>query len=217
MAPIGGLQKRAIRLWRGPTGSLASSQEAEPPMQQLVESERRQLLDLARAAVEATARHDPMPGLDPEAITPDILAPAAAFVTLHERGELRGCIGMMRYDVPLWMNVRDSAVAAARNDPRFMPVAPSELSGIDIEISVLEPPVPLPDPALFEAGRHGIVVERGDCRALLLPQVAPEMGWGATEMLEAVCRKAGLRPDAWRDRATRLYVFESVCFGAANC
>jgi uncharacterized protein (TIGR00296 family) len=97
-----------------------------------------------------------------------------------------------------------------------MPVAPSELPGIAVEISVLEPPTPIADPALFEAGRHGIVVERGDCRALLLPQVAPEMGWGETQMLEAVCRKAGLRPDAWRDPGTRLYVFESFCFGAAE-
>ena len=183
-------------------------------MQQLVQSDRSQLLDLARATVEATARRNPKPALDPGALTPELLAPAAAFVTLHEGGQLRGCIGMMRFDVPLWINVRDSAVAAARDDPRFERVAPSELPAIEIEISVLEPPVPLPDPALFEAGRHGIVVERGDCRALLLPQVASEMGWGGTEMLEAVCRKAGLRPDAWRDRVTRLSVFESVCFSA---
>ena len=185
-------------------------------MQQLIPSNRRQLLELARAAVEATARHGSTPSLDPANVAPELLAPAAAFVTLHEAGQLRGCIGMMRYDVPLWINVRDSAIAAARNDPRFMPVAPSELPNIDIEISVLEPPVPLADPALFEAGRHGIVVERGDCRALLLPQVAPEMGWGETQMLEAVCRKAGLRPDAWRDRTTRLSVFESICFSAAD-
>jgi AmmeMemoRadiSam system protein A len=183
-------------------------------MQQLVQPDRRELIDLAWAAVEATARGDPKPALDPTALTPELLAPAAAFVTLKAGGQLRGCIGMMRYDVPLWINVRDSAVAATRADPRFMPVEPSELSGIEIEISVLEPPVLLPDPSQFEAGRHGIVVERGDSRALLLPQVASEMGWGETQMLEAVCRKAGLRSDAWRDRATRLYVFESVCFGA---
>ena len=182
-------------------------------MQQLVQSDRAQLLALARAAVEAAVRHESKPLLDPDRLTPELLVHAAAFVTLREGGQLRGCIGMMRYDVPLWVNVRDSAIAAARDDPRFLPVAPAELPEIEVEISVLEPPVPLPDPALFEAGRHGIVVERGNCRALLLPQVAPEMGWGETQMLEAVCRKAGLRPDAWRDRATRLYVFESVCFG----
>jgi len=183
-------------------------------MQHLVQSDRTQLLDLARAAVEAAARRDPKPALDPAVLTPKLLAGAAAFVTLHKSGGLRGCIGMMRYDVPLWINVRDSAIAAARDDPRFTPVAPSELPGIEIEISVLEPPVPLSDPAKFEAGRHGIVVERGDCRALLLPQVAPEMGWDGPQMLDAVCRKAGLRADAWRDQATRLYVFESVCFSA---
>jgi AmmeMemoRadiSam system protein A len=181
-------------------------------MQHLVQSDRRQLLELARAAVEATARRDPKPALDPRVLTPELLACSAAFVTLHKSGGLRGCIGMRRYDVPLWINVRDSAIAAARDDPRFPAVAPTELPAIEIEISLLEPPVPLADPAMFEAGRHGIVVERGECRALLLPQVAPEMGWGGPQMLDAVCRKAGLRADAWRDPATRLYVFESVCF-----
>jgi AmmeMemoRadiSam system protein A len=123
---------------------------------------------------------------------------------------------MMRYDMPLWVNVRDSAVAAARDDPRFLPVAPSELAALAIEISVLEPPRPVAEPEEFVAGRHGIVVERGGCRALLLPQVAGEMGWTENQMLDAVCRKAGLRPDAWRDPATHLFVFESVCFDTAE-
>jgi hypothetical protein len=119
----------------------------------------------------------------------------------------------MRFDVPLWVNVRDAAAAAALDDPRFLPVAESEITAIEVEVSVLEPPVELPDPGAFEAGRHGIVVERGMRRALLLPQVASEMGWGADEMLDAVCRKAGLPGSAWRDKQTRLFVFESVCFG----
>lgn len=126
---------------------------------------------------------------------------------------MRGCIGLMRFDVPLWVNVRDAAAAAALDDPRFLPVAESEITAIEVEVSVLEPPVELPDPGAFEAGRHGIVVERGMRRALLLPQVASEMGWGADEMLDAVCRKAGLPGSAWRDKQTRLFVFESVCFG----
>ncbi len=142
-----------------------------------------------------------------------LLEPAGAFVTLREDGELRGCIGLLRFDVPLWENVRDAAAGAALNDPRFRPVDRGELRRLDLEISVLEPPVEIRDPALFEAGRHGIVVERGLRRGLLLPQVAPEMGWGNLEMLDGVCRKAGLPPDSWRDRATRLYVFEATCFG----
>ena len=186
-------------------------------MSQLAQSDRRLLLDLARAAVERTARRSPIATPDESALTPGLRAPAAAFVTLHLRGELRGCIGMLRHDVPLWANVVDSAIGAARADPRFPRVEADELPEIEIEISVLQEPVPLPDAALFEAGRHGLIVERSACRALLLPQVAPEMGWGATEMLEAVCRKAGLGPDAWRDQGTRLYVFESSCFGASDC
>jgi AmmeMemoRadiSam system protein A len=185
-------------------------------MHKLERSERKRLLDLARAAIEAAATRGPGPMVDEGDLTPNLLAPAAAFVTLHEGGQLRGCIGMMRYEMPLWINVRDSAIAAARDDPRFLPVAASELPEIDLEISVLEPLAQIPDAGQFVVGRHGIVVERGGCRALLLPQVAAEMGWGAEQMLEAVCRKAGLPGDAWRDRSTRLYVFESFCFGVAE-
>jgi AmmeMemoRadiSam system protein A len=181
-------------------------------MQQLAQTDRRQLLDLARAAIEAAVRRDPKPALNPVALSPDLLVPAAAFVTIHEHGQLRGCIGMMRLDVPLWENVQEAATAAALDDPRFLPIAESELPALELEVSVLEPLVELRDPAEFVAGRHGIVVERDGRRALLLPQVAAELGWDAERMLEAVCRKAHLPGRAWRDAATRLYVFESTCY-----
>jgi AmmeMemoRadiSam system protein A len=181
-------------------------------MQQLAQLERRQLLDLARAAVEAAVKGEQEPVLDRAALTPELLAPAAAFVTIHEHGELRGCVGLMRFEVPLWENVREAAAAAALDDARFLPVSESELSDLELEVSVLDPLVELRDPAGFEAGRHGIVVERDGRRALLLPQVAAEMGWGAEQMLEAVCRKAHLAGHAWREAGTRLYVFESACY-----
>ncbi len=184
-------------------------------MHTLSSSDRSHLLRLARATVEATARHEPRPAAETATLTPALCEPGAAFVTLRERGELRGCIGMLAYDRPLWTNVRDSAVAAARDDPRFRPVEPAELPDLELEISVLEPPRRISDPSEFVAGRHGIVIEQGLCRGLLLPQVATEMGWGETEMLTGVCRKAGLPGDAWRDRASRLYVFESFCFDSA--
>jgi AmmeMemoRadiSam system protein A len=183
---------------------------------QLEPSDRKLLLALARHSVEqAVSRpsHDQETGPAPtEAMT----RPAAAFVTLHELGELRGCIGLMRYEVPLWVNVREAAAAAALDDPRFRPVEASELGDLSIEVSVLEPPVDLPDPTGFVAGRHGIIVERGLRHALLLPQGADEMGWDSARMLDAVCRKAGLPGDGWRDPATRLLVFESVCFGESD-
>jgi AmmeMemoRadiSam system protein A len=179
-------------------------------MRELAESDRRQLLDLARAAVEAAARHDPIPAPDPAELSPELRVPAAAFVTIHEHGQLRGCVGMMRFDVPLWQNVQEAAVAATLDDPRFLPVAEPELSGLELEVSVLDPLIDLRDPAGFVAGRHGILVERDGRRALLLPQVAVDMDWGSEQMLEAVCRKAHLSEHAWRDAETKLYVFESI-------
>jgi AmmeMemoRadiSam system protein A len=185
-------------------------------MRQLEESDRHALLAIARRSIEAAVLREPPAHVGGDAAEPEPMSvmrePGAAFVTLHEHGELRGCIGLLRFDVPLWENVRDAAVAAALDDPRFLPVAESEVSLLELEVSVLEPPAPLADPAEFVAGRDGIIVERGGHHALLLPQVAPEMGWGAEQMLEAVCRKAHLPGDSWRDPETHLFVFRSVCF-----
>src|SRR5664279_4260317 len=119
---------------------------------------------------------------------------------------------MMQFDVPLWENVREAAAAAALDDPRFLPIAESELPALELEVSVLDPLVELQDPTEVVVGRHGIVVERDGRRALLLPQVAAEMGWNGEQMLEAVCRKAHLPGHAWRDGSARLFVFESTCY-----
>jgi uncharacterized protein len=203
-------------------------------MKPLDRSEQRQLLVIARHAIEAAVCRDAAGPARPPALhllAPELDAgsgspadppsarlcePAAAFVTIHEFGQLRGCIGLMRFEAPLWLNVRDAARAAAVDDPRFPPVAESEVPALELEVSVLEPPVPLPDPAGFVAGRHGIIVERGMRRARLLPQVATEQGWDSRQMLEAVCRKANLPPDAWRDGSTQLQIFESTCFGEVD-
>ncbi len=182
-------------------------------MRQLDEAERRALLSVARRAIEAAICRDPIPPADPAGLPAGLAEPAAAFVTLHEAGDVRGCIGELRFELPVWINVHDAAIAAALDDPRFPPLGLDELPLVDLEVSVLQPPVEIADASGFEAGRHGIIVERGYRRALLLPQVATEWGWGASEMLEAVCRKAGLSRDAWRDRDTRLFVFEAQYFG----
>ena len=185
-------------------------------MKQLDVPDQRQLLAIARRSIEAAVRHGPRAGVVDGQPSAGLEEPAAAFVTIHEHGQLRGCIGLMRFEYPLWQNVRDAAAAAALDDPRFLPVDESELPALELEVSVLDPPVELPDPAGFVAGRHGIVVERGMRRALLLPQVAIEMGWDEKQMLEAVCRKANLPGDSWRDPSTRLLVFESTCFSEAD-
>jgi AmmeMemoRadiSam system protein A len=167
---------------------------------------------MARRSIEAAVGLPAPADMSETPVPPALAVPSAAFVTIHERGELRGCIGLMRFEVPLWLNVRDAARAAALDDPRFLPVAEPELPLLELEISVLDPPTDIAEPAEFVAGRHGIVVARGGHHALLLPQVAGEMGWNETQMLDAVCRKANLPHDAWRDPSTSLSVFESVCF-----
>jgi len=195
---------------------LASLVAEEAATKDLDANDRRRLLALARLTIEEAVsgrRAGSSADFEPSGPTAQ---PAAAFVTLRERGELRGCIGLLRFEVPLWRNVREAAVAAALHDPRFQPLQQHELAAVELEISVLEPPIEIRDPAEFRAGRHGIVAERGLRRALLLPQVATEMGWGEGLMLNAVCRKAGLRGDAWRDRGTRLSVFEATVFGEAK-
>jgi len=106
------------------------------------------------------------------------------------------------------------AVAAATEDPRFAPVPPDELQDLEIEISVLSEPVPLAsrDPGAIQPGRDGIVVRRGRRQGLLLPQVAIEHGWDAEAFLAAVCRKAGLSHEAWREPDCDLFVFQADVF-----
>jgi AmmeMemoRadiSam system protein A len=163
------------------------------------------LLELARAAVVAAVTGCPAP--DPIA-TPSWSAPADAFVTLRRGGHLRGCVGTLGAGWPVERAIVHAAGMAALDDPRFEPVGLAELPELDLEVSVLAPPRSLEDPGTFVPGRDGVVVEARGRRGLLLPQVATEMGWGATEMLAGACQKAGLPADAWLDPATHLEVFE---------
>jgi AmmeMemoRadiSam system protein A len=199
-----------------PAPALPLDVEEGPPVSS---SSRRALLALARAAVEAAvARGVPPPGptiADGE-FPEDLRRPFPAFVTLTEDGDLRGCMGRLDEEAPVWENVVAAAATAAVGDPRFEPVDVRELASIAFEISVLSAPVEISDPELFDPSRHGIIVERGPRRGLLLPQVAREHGWDRRETLEAACWKAGLAPDAWRDPDTRLSVFTATVFGEAE-
>lgn len=193
---------------------------------------QRALLDVARAALAAVTGCAPRSALrevlhparsvadldttaDLDAL-PDLEWPAAVFVTLTEAGVLRGCMGGLEAERPVREAVVAAAVSAALRDPRFAPVTAEELPQIHIEVSVLAPPVPLEDPADFQPGIDGVIVERDRHVALLLPEVATEFGWGAPEMLDTVCRKAGLPRDTWRDPKTRLFAFRTARFGGPS-
>lgn len=176
-------------------------------------AEQHRLLRWARQTIESAVAGTAKPIIPAAELTDRLRQPQAAFVTLTKAGELRGCIGEMDFAAPLYRNLLRATVAAALEDPRFPPVQPEELPALKLEISVLEPPVPIARPELFDVHRHGIIVECGFHRALLLPKVAREYGWDAKTTLEAVCHKAGLPEDAWRGPDTRLQVFTAVEFG----
>ncbi len=142
--------------------------------------------------------------------------PGAAFVTLTEHGSLRGCIGSLAADQPLGEAVASAGASAAVRDPRFMPVSERELPSIHIDVSVLGPAVPLRDPMAFRPGIDGVIVARDGRRALFLPEVATDQGWGPREMFDAVCEKAGLEGHAWHDPRTRLFVFRTVRVSEAD-
>jgi AmmeMemoRadiSam system protein A len=174
--------------------------------------EQEKLLGWVRATIEAAVRGEAPREIEEAEVPERLRAPHGVFVTLKKDGELRGCIGRMDFERPLWMNALTAAVASALEDPRFPPVQPKELGEIAIEISILNPPEVLPRPEMFDVTRHGIIVEKGWRHGLFLPKVAVEQGWDATKTLEMVCWKAGLPSDAWRDPAARLQVFTAFDF-----
>ena len=134
---------------------------------------------------------------------------AGVFVTLKRDGALRGCIGYIEPRKPLYQAVLENGVNAAVNDYRFSPVSAAELDGLEVEVSVLTPPRPIPSPDAFVVGEQGIVLNKAGRRAVFLPEVAVEQGWDRTETLNQLARKAGLAEDAWRE-GTDLEVFDSI-------
>ncbi len=201
-----------------PTFSTTRDTDADrpgpPPPVDIPAEEQARLLDLARVAVAVATGAEPGPALQVALDAgPVPERRAAAFVTLTELGRLRGCMGNLDADELASANVVDAARWAARGDPRFPGVEPGELAAIEIDVSVLGPLVPLEDAQAFRPGTDGIVVARGGRRGLLLPEVADTVGHGPTQMLEACCKKAGLRPGAWSETGTELWVFRTLRFG----
>jgi AmmeMemoRadiSam system protein A len=175
-------------------------------------TDRGALLAIARAAIET--RLGIVTTAEPEH-TPAFDRPAGAFVTVFVKGELHGCVGLPEAREPLGQVVSYCAGAAAFGDPRFPPVTLPDLKDLSLEISVLTPAEDVVDPAVVEVGRHGLVVEQGAARGLLLPQVPVEHGWTREQFLDHTCIKAGLPPDAWR-RGARVYSFEALVFAEAE-
>ena len=180
--------------------------------QPLGDRDQQRLLALARRALEARIRRQPPPRVERGGA---LEWPRGAFVTIHHRGELRGCLGRIGTEAPLADTVAHLAASVSDTDPRFEPVSALELDEIDVEISILTLEREIRSIADIQIGRHGLIVEQGARRGLLLPQVATEHGWDARTFVSHACLKAALSSDAWRHGA-RLLVFEAQVFGGLS-
>jgi AmmeMemoRadiSam system protein A len=134
-----------------------------------------------------------------------------AFVTLKKHGELRGCIGNMTPDLPLYQVVSRMALSAAFHDSRFSRLSLTELKDVKIEISVLTPYRRVESVDQIRVGQDGVLFKRSGRSAVFLPQVAPEQGWTRNEMLDNLCRKAGLASDCWKQEA-EFHTFQAIIF-----
>ncbi len=175
-------------------------------MNLLTEEQARALVLLARSELMKT--YGSQAAEPEESELPIGLKSGGVFASLYVDGELRGCIGYLLSEVDVVELTRRAVAAAAKNDPRFETVTAQELSRTRISLSVLTPAVEVAEVDEVEIGRHGLIVERGSARGLLLPQVAEEQGWDLYQFLAATCRKAGLPANAWQDVETVVMRFE---------
>jgi uncharacterized protein len=142
---------------------------------------------------------------------PKLKLELGAFVTLKISGQLRGCIGYIFTDKPLFETVVEAAKHSAFGDPRFPELSRDELDEVNIEISVLSRFEPIKSYDEIEVGKHGLLLEEG-ARAVLLPQVATEQNYNREEFLTALCHKAGLYGSYWKERMLNIKVFTANFF-----
>jgi len=181
-----------------------------PKQFKLTQSEKEELLRIARESIESYLANGLLPDFD---VSDNLKKFGAAFVTLEKNGQLRGCIGHTSAVEELYKTVSGCAVQAAVRDPRFPPVKPDEMEQINIEISVLSPMQPVESLDEIEVGRDGLMIFKGRNSGLLLPQVAVDYNWSRTEFLEQTCRKAGLNKNAYLADDAVIYKFQAVIFG----
>ncbi len=171
---------------------------------------RKELLSIARQSIERRLTGEG-PLEIPQRPHADETS-CGVFVTLKMKSDLRGCIGTLAAEEGISRTVAEFALNAAFEDPRFPPLTLEEWRDVLVEISILSPPRLIAEEH-FEVGRHGLILEIGGRRGLLLPQVAEEWSFTKEQFLGALSRKAGLPEDGWKLPGVKLYAFEAEVFG----
>jgi len=179
-------------------------------------NEGQNAVQFARSVVESFVKNMEIPSTN---LSELFNQERGVFVTIHTHPshDLRGCIGIPQPIMPLKGAIVDSAKSATR-DPRFPPLNENELDNIIIEVTILTQPklIEVDQPKEYlshiEIGRDGLIVEQGFFKGLLLPQVPVEQQWDKEEFLSHTCLKAGLMPDAWFDKNTKIFKFSGQIF-----
>ena len=179
--------------------------------QELTAEEQSALLSIARNAIETFVRTGES-YIEPREER-NLNRRNGCFVTIYKDGELRGCIGNFQSELPLFKEVAEMAVSSSSRDPRFYPMNEEDLENFKLEISVLSPLKKIDSIEEIEVGTHGIYLEKGYYRGVLLPQVATEYGWDRETFLKQTCIKAGLPTEAWDSEDAEIYVFSAQIFG----
>lgn len=179
---------------------------------ELSDEEKRILLEAARESIKGYFKGEGLPPQGDYENHPVLKEHAGAFVTLTKDKALRGCIGYIIADDPLFLTVCDAARKAAFTDPRFDALGQNELDKVELEISVLSPPFKMKSYDEIVLGKHGVILEDLGRRALLLPQVPIEHRMNKDEYLSALCEKAGLPSNLWQKRNLNMLLFTASVF-----
>jgi len=207
-AKLYGDKNRVVGYW-----AIAVSEKMEIASEfNITKTDKTELLNLARHTLEEIVNDGKISKPDITGFSSALKTNCGAFVTLHKDGQLRGCIGRLVGNLPLYKMIQEMAVSSAMHDYRFKPVTQKELENIDIELSVLSPLKKINDISEIELGKHGILIERGGHTGVFLPQVATETRWTLEEFLGHCARdKAGLEWDGWK--TSDIYIFTATVFG----
>ena len=176
----------------------------------LTKKEQKELLKIARETIVGYVTNRKVTAV--ASTSPGLNLHSGCFVTVKQKGDLRGCIGNFVSDQPLYQLVQEMAVSAATSDPRFYPMKVDDLADFNLDISVLSPLKKAASAEEIRVGTHGIYIIKGSYHGVLLPQVATEYGWNREQFLQHTCTKAGLPQDAWQGECD-IYIFSAQVFG----
>jgi AmmeMemoRadiSam system protein B/AmmeMemoRadiSam system protein A len=199
----------------GPVSGASEAGASNVAVEAVSGTDKEALLKLARTTLQTFVGTGKYPGINEANLAkhPRLQRKEGVFVSLYKKGALRGCIGTVGGQMPLYLGVMSNAASAASKDGRFSPVTSAELPDIKIEISVLSEPRRIAGPKAYDIKRDGIMIKKGAAHGVFLPGVAANFNWNLFITLRELCRKAGLPLDAWKDGDMEFYAFSSTAFG----